>query len=56
MAFSTLLALLQDAPAPDTSGTQNIIRIVAGVLALVLVVIIIMRRRGGKKKDQDEEF
>jgi LPXTG-motif cell wall-anchored protein len=54
MAFSTLIALLQDAPAPDTGGAQNTIRIVAGVLALVLVAIIVMRRKGGRKKDEDE--
>ena len=57
MAMSTLIALLQDAPAADTSGTSNTIRIGAGVLALILVVIIILRRRsGGKKKDEEEEF
>jgi hypothetical protein len=55
MAFSTFIALLQDAPAaPDTSGTQSTIRIVAGVLALVLVAVIILRRKSGKKKDEEE--
>ena len=57
MAMSTLIALLQDAPAADTSGTSNTIRIGAAVLALILVVIIILRRKsGGKKKDEEEEF
>jgi high-affinity Fe2+/Pb2+ permease len=55
MALLTLLALFQDAPAADTGGgTQNMIRIGAGVLALVLVVIIIMRRKGSKKKEEEE--
>ena len=54
MALSTIIALLQEAPAADTSGTAGTIRIVAGVLALALVGIIIMRRRGSKKKDDDE--
>lgn len=54
MALSTLIALLQEAPASGTTGTQNTIRIIAGVLALVLVGIIIMRRKGGKKKDEEE--
>jgi LPXTG-motif cell wall-anchored protein len=56
MAFSTLIALLQDAPHADTGSSQNTIKIVSGVLALVLVVIIILRRRGNKKKDEEEEF
>jgi hypothetical protein len=56
MAFSTLLALLQDAPPADSGGAQNTIRIVAGVLALVLVGIIVMRRRGGGKKKDEDEF
>jgi hypothetical protein len=54
MALLTFIAILQDAPAADTSGTQSTIRIVAGVLALVLVVAIILRRRSGKKKDEEE--
>lgn len=54
MALSTLFAFLQDTPPADTGGTQNTVRIVAGLLALALVVIIIMRRKGGKKKDEEE--
>jgi LPXTG-motif cell wall-anchored protein len=54
MAFSSLIALLQETPAPATGGTQSTIKIVSGLLALALVVIIIMRRRGGKKKDEEE--
>jgi hypothetical protein len=55
MALSAFIALLQDAPAaPDTSGTQSTIRIVAGVLAVVLVVAIFLRRKSGKKKDEEE--
>jgi hypothetical protein len=54
MAFSTIIALLQEAPAADTNGTAGTIRIVAGVLALVLVGVIILRRKGSRKKDEDE--
>lgn len=54
MVLSTLFAFLQDAPAADTAGTQNTIRIVCGVLALVLVVAIVLRRKSGKKKDEEE--
>jgi hypothetical protein len=54
MSLSSLIALLQETPAADTSGTQNVIRVVAAVLALVLVAIIILRRRSGKKKEEDE--
>ena len=53
MQLSLLIALFQDAPASDGSGT---VKIVAGVLALVLVAIIIMRRRGGGKKKEEDEF
>jgi len=53
MALSGLIALLQETPPADTSGTQNVIRIVSGLLALVLVGIIIMRRKSSKK-DEDE--
>ena len=53
MALSTIIALLQEAPAAD-SGTAGTIRIVAGVLALVLVGVIFLRRKGSKKKDEDE--
>jgi LPXTG-motif cell wall-anchored protein len=56
MAFSMLIALLQDAPPVDTGSSQKTIQIVAGVLALVLVVIIVMRRRGRKNKGEEEEF
>jgi hypothetical protein len=56
MALSTLIALLQDAPQPDLSGTQHVVQAVCLVLALALVAIIIMRRRKGKKKDEEEEF
>jgi hypothetical protein len=52
MTLSTLIAILQDAPAaPAGTGT---VRIVALVLLIILVVIIIMRRKGGKKKDEEE--
>ncbi len=54
MAFSTLIALLQETPAPDTNGIQSTVKIVSGLLALALVVIIILRRRGGKKKNEEE--
>jgi hypothetical protein len=54
MALSTIIALLQEAPAADSNGSAGTIRIVAGILALVLVGIIVMRRKGSKKKDEDE--
>lgn len=52
MLYSTLAALLQDAPAP--SGSGGTVRIIAGVLAVVLVVVIIMRRKGTKKKEEED--
>ena len=55
MPLTTLLAFLQDAPAPG-SGAQGTVKIVAGVLAVVLVIIIIMRRRSGGKKKEEEDF
>jgi len=55
MSLTTLIAFLQDAPAP-AGGTQSTVKIVAGVLAFVLVVIIIMRRKSGGKKKEEEEF
>jgi len=53
MPLTTLFAFLQDSPAP-AGGSQNTIRIIAGVLAVVLVVIIVMRRRSGKKKEEED--
>lgn len=55
MLFSTLIAMLQDAPAPANDG-QGTVKLIAGVLAVVLLGVIILRRRGsaGKKKDEDE--
>jgi hypothetical protein len=55
MPLTTLLAILQDAPAP-ASGAQGTVKIIAGVLAVVLVIIIVMRRRGGGKKKEEEDF
>ncbi len=55
MPLTTLLAFLQDAPAPG-SGAQGTVKIVAGVLAVVLVIIIVMRRRGAGKKKEEEDF
>jgi len=55
MPLTSLLAFLQDAPAPG-SGTQGTVKIVAGVLAVVLVIIIVMRRRSGGKKKEEEDF
>lgn len=53
MALSTVIALLQEQAAPDTST----IKIVSGVLAVVLVVIIVLRRKsGGKKKEEEDDF
>jgi len=53
MALSTVIALLQDQTAPDTST----IKIVSGVLAVVLVVIIVLRRKAaGKRKVEEDDF
>jgi hypothetical protein len=53
MALSTLIAFFQDA-APPSGGSANMIRIGAGVIALVLVALIIMRRKSSSKKEEDE--
>ena len=53
MALSTLIALLQDS-APAAPGNTSMVRIIAGVLAVVLVIIIVLRRKGTKKKDEDD--
>lgn len=54
MSLTPFIALFQDAaPANDA---QSMVKIVAGVLALILVVIIIMRRKGKGKKDDEDEF
>jgi hypothetical protein len=55
MSLSTLIALLQDAPAP-ASDSQGTVKIVAGVLALVLVGVIVMRRKSSSKKKDEDEF
>jgi hypothetical protein len=39
------------APAPDTT----LVRVIAGVLAVVIIAIIVMRRKG-KKKNANDEF
>jgi hypothetical protein len=54
MPLTTLLAFLQDAPAPASGA--NTVRIISAVLAVVLVIIIIMRRRSGGKKKEEEDF
>jgi hypothetical protein len=53
MLLTTLIALLQDAPAAG-SGTQNTVKLICGGLAVVLVIVIILRRKGAKKKDEEE--
>jgi hypothetical protein len=55
MLLTRFIALLQDAPTPPASSAQSMVRIVAGVLALVLVIVIIMRRKSKGKKDEEEE-
>ncbi len=49
---SLIFLLAQAAPEADT-GSSGMIRIVAGVLALVCVVVIIIRR---KKKSSKEDW
>jgi hypothetical protein len=47
MAISKLIALLQDA-TPANGGTNTMLTLVCGGLAVVLIGIIIMRRRARK--------
>jgi uncharacterized membrane protein SirB2 len=54
MTLTTLIALLQEAPASDSANTT--VKIVCGVLALILVGIIVMRRKSAGKKKDEEEF
>jgi hypothetical protein len=51
----SLLALLFQETQP-AGGGQNMIRIGAGVLAVILVAVVILRRKRSSKKDEDEEF
>jgi high-affinity Fe2+/Pb2+ permease len=44
--------LLQE--TPTASGNASMVRIIAGVLALILVVIVIVRRKRAVKKEEDE--
>lgn len=39
----------------ETGMTQDTVKIVAGILAVVLVAIVILRRKN-KKKDAEDEF
>ncbi len=55
MLLTPFMALLQDA-APAAADNTGMVKIIAGVLALVLVGIIIMRRKSSSKKGDDEEF
>ncbi len=36
--------------------TEETVRIISGVLALVLVAVIMMRRKGKKKSDAADDF
>ncbi len=56
MLLTRFIALFQDAAQPPSSAAQSMVRIIAGVLALVLVGVIIMRRKCKGKKDEEEEF
>ena len=56
MLPTRFIALFQDAAQAPSSSAQSMVKIVAGVLALVLVVVIIMRRKSKGKKDEEEEF
>jgi hypothetical protein len=55
MTLSSAALLFQDTPAPAGNG-QLIVRIGAGVLALILVAIVIVRRKRSAKKEEDDEF
>jgi uncharacterized membrane protein SirB2 len=55
MLLTRFIALFQDAAQPPANAAaQSMVRIIAGVLALVLVAIIIMRRKSKGKKDEEE--
>jgi LPXTG-motif cell wall-anchored protein len=52
MTVSALGSLLQE--TTPTTGNAYMVRIIAGVLALILVAIVIMRRKRAAKKEEDE--
>ncbi len=55
MILSLLISLFQETPAPEGNG-QNMVRIGAGVLAVLLVAVVILRRKRTAKKEDDDEF
>jgi LPXTG-motif cell wall-anchored protein len=56
ITVSPLLSVFLLQETPTQTGNANIIRIVAGVLALILVVIVIVRRKRTAKKEEEDEF
>ena len=46
------LALLQQDPAPD-DGSTTMVRVIAGIGALVLIAIVILRRKSKRKAEDD---
>jgi len=53
MSLSLVLALLQDAPPQGSPAATGMVKIIAGVLALILIAMIIFRRRGRAKKGKE---
>ncbi len=49
--LSTVLALLQDVRSAFTGSAEPIVRVIAGIGALVMVFLIIFRR---KKRERDK--
>jgi len=56
MTVSPLLSVFLLQETPPQTGNANMIRIVAGVLALILVGIVIVRRKRAVKKEEDDDF
>jgi hypothetical protein len=54
MPLASLAAFLQSTPPPVSSTPRDIVRVVAGIAALVMVCIILFRRKTAKKDDEED--
>jgi hypothetical protein len=54
MPFASLAAFLQSAPPTGSSTARAIVRVVAGIAALVMVCIILFRRKNAKQEDDED--
>jgi hypothetical protein len=54
MHFPDLIASLQNAPPPTSDTPREIVRVVAGILALVMVGVILFRRKSARKDDGED--